>query len=144
MNNLYTQFRGDKMWNHVHYSTPLITLEISDKEGATVDTVFCSSLICMPYLEKPKNIIFSPWGHENISNGVAQLVQTLDCSKCIFQPKWPKWPWSTFGWLKVKILTKEHFHGFISNPSSSDIFSNFDQVWPRFDFWWAPEIIILI
>jgi len=49
----------------------------------------------MPDPEKPKNIIFSPWGQENIYNGVAQLVQTSEHLKCLFQPKWPKCPWST-------------------------------------------------
>ena len=71
MNSLCTQFWGDKMRNHVLYPTTLIALEISDKEGAAIDTVFCLPLICEPSLEKPKNIIFSPWGHENIYNGVA-------------------------------------------------------------------------
>jgi len=44
---------------------------MSDKAGATIDTVFCLPLICMPDLEKSKNIIFSPWGYENIQNDVA-------------------------------------------------------------------------
>ena len=38
----------------------------------------------MPDLEKPKNIIFSPWGHENIYNGVAQPVWTPKRSKYLF------------------------------------------------------------
>ena len=52
-----------------------------------VDTVFYPPLICVPDPKKPKKIIFSPWGHENIYNGMAQPVQTLECSKCLFQPK---------------------------------------------------------
>ena len=52
-----------------------------------VDTVFCPPLICMPDLEEPKNIIYSPWYHEKIYNGVAQLIRTSARSKCIFWPK---------------------------------------------------------
>ena len=36
------------------------------------------------------------------------------------------------------------FHSFTSNPSSSDIFTNFDQIWPGVYSWWALETIILI
>ena len=75
------------MRNHVLYTTPLIALEISDKEGAAVDTVFCLPSICVPNPKKPKNIIFSPLGHENIYNGVAQPVRTLEHPKCHFRPK---------------------------------------------------------
>ena len=112
MNSLCTQFRGDKMRNHVLYLTPLIALEISNKERAAISTVFCPPSICVPNPEKPKNIIFSPWGHENIYNGIAQLVWTPKRSKCLFQPKWPKYPLSTLGWPKVKILIKQHFSWF--------------------------------
>ena len=59
MSNLHTQFGGDKIWNHILYPTPLIALEMSDKEGATTDTVFCPPSICIPNLDKYKNIIFS-------------------------------------------------------------------------------------
>ena len=66
MNSLYMQFRGNKIQNHVLYPTPLIALEVSNKEGVAVDTVFCLPSICVPDLQKPENIIFSQWGHENI------------------------------------------------------------------------------
>ena len=36
-----------------------------------VDTVFYSLSICVPDPEKSTNIIFSPWGRENIQNEVA-------------------------------------------------------------------------
>ena len=48
---------------------------MSNKEGAAVDTIFCSSLICMPDPEKSQNIIFSPWGRKNIQNDVVQPIQ---------------------------------------------------------------------
>jgi len=38
----------------------------------------------MPDPEKPKDTIFSPWGHENIYNGVEQLIRKLKRSKCFF------------------------------------------------------------
>jgi len=43
---------------------------MSDKEGAAIDTVFCPPSICVPDHKKSKNIIFSPWGRENIQNDV--------------------------------------------------------------------------
>ena len=39
-----------------------------DHDG--VDTIFCLLSICVPDLEKSKNIIFSPWNYENIQNDV--------------------------------------------------------------------------
>ena len=87
VSSLHTQFGGKKIRNHVIYPTPLIALEMSDKEGAVVITIFCLSSICVLNLEKYKIIIFSAWGHENIQNDVAQPVQTLEHPKCIFQLK---------------------------------------------------------
>ena len=33
---------------------------------------------------------------------MVQPIRTSERSKCIFQPKWPKCPWSTLGWPNVK------------------------------------------
>ena len=66
MNSLCMQFRGDKIRNHVLYSTHLIALEVSDKEGAVVDTVFFSPSIRVLDPEKPKNIILSMGSREHI------------------------------------------------------------------------------
>ena len=55
----------------------------------TVDIVFCQPSICVLDPKNPKNIIFSPWGHKNIYNGVVQPIRTLERSKCLFQPKYP-------------------------------------------------------
>ena len=66
MSSLHMQFGSDKIRNHVLYPTPFIALKMSDKVGAAVDTLFCPPLICVLDLEKSKNIIFSPWGRENI------------------------------------------------------------------------------
>ena len=63
---------------------PLIALEMSDKEGVVVITIFFPSSICVLNLEKYKLIIFSAWGHENIQNDVAQPVRTLEHPKCLF------------------------------------------------------------
>ena len=87
MSSLYTQFGDDKIQNHVFYPTPLTALEMSDKEGVAIDTAFCLPSICVPNLEKSKNIIFSPWGHENIYNVMVQPIQTTERLKCLFQPK---------------------------------------------------------
>ena len=47
MSSLHTQFGGDKTRNHILYPTRLIALEMSDKEGATIDIVFCPPSICV-------------------------------------------------------------------------------------------------
>ena len=97
------------------------------KLGKTiVDTIFCLPSICVLDLEKPKNIIFSPWGHENIYSGVVQPVWTSEHLKCLFQPKWPKCPLSTFGWPKVK-------HAL--NPHKTTFFTILYQTW-------APQIFL--
>ena len=64
------------------------------KLNVCVDIVFYLPSICMPDLEKYKNLIFSPWGHQNIYNGVAQLVWTPERLKYPFQPKFL---WLTLG-----------------------------------------------
>ena len=68
MNSLCMQFKGDKIQNHVLYLIPLIALEVLDKEGVVVDTVFSPPSICVPNPKKSKNIIFLPRSHENIYN----------------------------------------------------------------------------
>ena len=45
-------------------------------------------------------------------------------------------------WLKPP--QKNNFHVFTSNPRLSEIFVNFDQVWPEVDSWEWPENLILI
>ena len=51
---------------------PTIYRKCKTSKGVdNVDIVFCSPSFCVPDPKKPKNIIFSPWGHENIYNGVA-------------------------------------------------------------------------
>ena len=54
---------------------------MSDKKGATIDTVFCPPSIYMPDPKKTKIVIFSPWGREKIQNDVAQPVQTPEHPK---------------------------------------------------------------
>ena len=56
----------------------------------SIDTIFFSLSNCVLDPKKPKNIIFSQWGHENIYNGVAQPVRTLGRLKCLFRPKFPQ------------------------------------------------------
>ena len=40
-----TQFRGNKMRNYVIYPTPLVTIEMSNKDRTAIDTAFCPPLI---------------------------------------------------------------------------------------------------
>ena len=71
MSSLHTQFGGDKIWNHFLYLTPLIALEMSDKEGVAIDIVFCSPSICVLDPEKFKKSNFISMGHENIQSDMA-------------------------------------------------------------------------
>ena len=48
-----------------------------------VDIVFCLPSICLDP-ENFKNMIFSPWGCENIYIDVAQPVRASEHSKCHF------------------------------------------------------------
>ena len=54
------------MRNYVLYPTPLIAIEISDKEGAVVVTVFYLLSICVLNPKNSKNVNFLPWSCENI------------------------------------------------------------------------------
>ena len=67
---------------------PNITTKPSSKKKPflDVDTVFCSPSICVLDLKKSKNIIFSPWGCEDIQNDMGQLVRTLEHLKCLPLP----------------------------------------------------------
>ena len=64
ISSLHTQFGGNKIRNHVLYPTPLIALEISNKEGAPVGTVFFPPSICMPNPGKPKKYHFFSMGSQ--------------------------------------------------------------------------------
>ena len=75
-------------------------MEMSDKEGAILDTVFCLPSICVSDPEKSQNIIFTLEGRENIQNDAAQPVRALEQPQCLFQLKWTKCPWSTLGLIK--------------------------------------------
>ena len=59
-----TPFWGNK--NYVPYPTPLITLEMSNKERANVDAIFCLPLICVLDPKNSKNVNISPRGCRNI------------------------------------------------------------------------------
>ena len=54
------------MWNYVIYPTPFIAIEMLDKEGVAIDTIFCPPLICVLDFENSKNINFSLKGCGNI------------------------------------------------------------------------------
>ena len=79
-----------------------------------VDTVFCSSSICLPNPENSKSIIFSLWGHRNIKIDVVQPVLASEYSKCLFKSNWPKCPWLTLG---SKLSQNNIFHVSTSNLS---------------------------
>ena len=46
------------MWNYILYPIPIRIIEMSDKEGAEIDIVFCLPLIFMPNLENLKLLTF--------------------------------------------------------------------------------------
>ena len=112
-------------------------------KNASVDTIFYLPSICMLDPEKSKNIIFSPWGRENIQNSVVRPVRASEHLKCLFQLKWPKCPWLALGLTKgqtrSKLSQNNVFHSFTPNSSFSNIFNNFDQVWPEVNPRWAQK-----
>ena len=69
-------------------------------------------------------------------------------TQSVFLVKMTKMPLVNPKLTKSQTMSKSSqnniFHGFISNPSSLEIFSKFNQVWPRVDSRWAPETLTLI
>lgn len=47
------------MRNYIIYPTPLIVIEMLEKEGVDVDSIFCPPLICMSNPKNSKNTNFS-------------------------------------------------------------------------------------
>ena len=62
--------------------------------------LFALDLCARP--QKFQNIKFLPWGYGNIWIDMAQPIWALEYSKCHFMSNWPKCPWLTLGWPKVK------------------------------------------
>ena len=113
-------FWGNRMQNHVFYPTFLIALEMLDKEGVAIDTVFCSLSICMPNPEYSKNIIVSPWGHRKHQDWCGTTHLGIGVLKVLFQVKLTKMPLVNLGLTKsqswVKINLNQHFSCFYTKP----------------------------
>ena len=90
MKSLRMQIQGaNKIRNHVLYLTPLIALEIQDKEGAVVDIIFFPPWIRVPDRKKSKIIIFFPWVCKSIQNDMVRPVRVSEHPKCPFLAKMP-------------------------------------------------------
>ena len=107
-----------------------------------VDTVFVRPQIACQTLENPK-ISFSLLGvtrtyimawHNPFGHWSAQsTILSQNDQNALGQP------WVDQRSNKVKIPQNNIFHGFISNLSSSEIFSNFDQVWLGVNLGWVQK-----
>ena len=144
--SLYTQFWGNKMRNHVLYLTPLIALEMWDKERATIDTIFCLPSICVLDPENSKNINYSPRGCGKIYIDAMQRIKALKVHFLVKLPKMPLVnPKLTETQMRPKSSQNNIFHAFTLNPSHSKIFVNFGQRWPSLTLSWplrAPKTLI--
>ena len=93
--------------------------------------------------EISKNIIFSPWGHEDIQNDVAQPIWMPKHSKCLISQNDQNAPSQPRVDRRSKPLQNNTFHSFKSKPRFSKNFGNFDQVDSEFTLA-GPKTLILI
>ena len=112
-----------------------LVLELMSKH--IVDIVFCSSTICMLDSKKSKNIVFSLWGLWEHPKLYGPTPSDTRVPKVHFSAKMTKMPLVnlrlTEGQMKSKPSQNNIFHSFTSNLSFSEIFNNFDQIWPGVD-----------
>ena len=147
MSTLHTQFKGDKIRNHVLYPTPLIALEMSDKVGAVVDTIFClTRFACRTSkIQKYYFLYNRPRAHPEW-RGATRL--DTGAPKVPFSAKMTKLPLVNPKLIEIQTKLKSPqnstFHSFTSNLSFSERFGKFDQVWPEVDSRRAPKTLILI
>ena len=96
-------------------------------------------------IQKYQFLSMGLWGHLEWHGATHSDIRE---PKVPFSAKMTKMPLVnpklTKGQTRSKSSQNKIFHGFISNPSSSKIFGNFDQVWPGVDSRWAPKTLILI
>ena len=132
MNSFYTQFRGDKIWNHVFYPTPLVALEVSNKEGAAIDTVFFPPSVCMPNPWKIQKYYFLPMGLREHLEWCGTTCSDIEAHKVHFLAKMIKMSLVNLGLTKGQTRSEytqnNTFHSFSSSQSFSEIFSHFVQV----------------
>ena len=123
------------MCNHVLYLIPLIALEMLDKEGAIVDTIFCLPSIYVSYPKNSKKYYLFTMGPQKHIDYCGTIHSGIEALKVPFQVKLTKIPLVNPRLTKSQIGSKSSknniFHTSISNPSYSVIFINFD---PRLTF----------
>ena len=85
------------------------------------------------------------WKHLDWRGATRSGIKAL---KVPFLVKMSKKPLVDLGLSKSLTMSKSSqnniFHSFISNPSYSETFINFNQVWLEVDSWWVSETLILI
>ena len=104
-----------------------LVLELLSKH--IVDTVFCSSTICVLDSKKSKNIFFLCGAARTSRMTWRNPLEHQSTQSVFFQLKWPKCPYNLRlieGQMKSKPSQNNIFHNFTSNPSFSKIFNNFD------------------
>ena len=125
------------MWNHILYLTPLIALEMSDKEGEAVDSILSAlDLHARPW-KLQKYYLFTI-GLQKCLDWRGATHSSIKALEVPFQVKLTK----SQSW--VKIIPKQHFSCFYVKP---ELVSDFCQLWPSLTQCWllgAPKTLILI
>lgn len=126
---------GNKKRNHILYPTTPIAFEVLDKKGALVNLVFCLPSICVldPESSKKKNHFLTRGLRKHLDHhGSAHLD-----IKALKMPLKVKIAMVNPGLIKGQNWSKPYqnniFHFFYSNPRLSEIFINFNQIWPKVD-----------
>ena len=103
-----------------------------------VDTIFCSPSICVSNPKKSKNIIFLPMGPRGHPEWCDATRSDAGVPEVPFSTKMTKMPLVNLGLTEGQMRSKPSqnntFHSFALNLSFSEIFGNFDQLWPS----WLP------
>ena len=130
MSSIHTQFGSNKIRNHILYLTPLIALEMLDKEGAAVDIVFYPPSTYVPSPEKSKKyhlLFMGSWEHLEWRGVTHSDTGALKVPLLAKMTKMPLVnPRLVESQTKLKSPQNITFHSFTSKPSFSEIFGNFD------------------
>ena len=87
------------MQNHILYSTSLIALEISEKEGVAVDTIFCLPWICVLDSKNSKK-------YNLFSIGPRKHLDWIEALEVPFQVKLTKMPLVNFRLTEIQSRSK--------------------------------------
>ena len=122
-------------------TTKTWNLNIKLMKKLFVDTIFCPILICMPDPKKCKKSYFLSKGLRGHSEWCGTIHSDTKAPRVPFLAIMTKMPLANLGLnigqTRSKPSQNNTFHSFTSNSSFSEIFGNFDLVWPRVDLEWS-------